>query len=130
MSYEKPVTTKSEESKILELLNFISESEPNETPGKLEKRIAKHKILPKTDKYKRYGILLTLSECGILPNEFIPPKYDKFSTKKEIRKASENLTTSHRSDIILPPGVLEAIKNKLLIFLKYTPYRVSSSAEK
>ncbi|WP_103068698.1 hypothetical protein [Aquimarina sediminis] len=104
LKYEKPNSTKEDKDKLIELLDLISKSKPNETPGKLEKRIAKNKTLPKTDKYKRYGILLTLSECGILPNEFILPTYDKFSTRKEIWKASEHLKTSHRSDIVLPFG--------------------------
>lgn len=104
LTYEKPDITKEDKDKLIELLNFISKSDPAETPGKLEKRIAKNKVLPKTDKYKRYGILLTLSECGILPNGFILPTYDKFSTRRELWKASESLTTSHRSDIVLPFG--------------------------
>ena len=104
LEYEKPKVMPEDKNKLLELLSLISESDSNETPSKLEKRIAKSKVLPKTDKYKRYGILLTLSECGILPNEFISPTYDKFSTRKEIWKASENLTISHRSDIVLPFG--------------------------
>ena len=104
LKYEKPKITKEDKGKIIELLDLISKSAQNETPGNLEKRIAKSKLLPKTDKYKRYGILLTLSECGILPNEFLTPTYDKFPIRKEIWKASENLTTSHRSDIVLPFG--------------------------
>ncbi|WP_299246796.1 hypothetical protein [uncultured Aquimarina sp.] len=104
LKYEEPKVTAEDKDKLIELLALISQSDPNETPGKLEKRIAKNKVLPRTDKYKRYGILLTLSECGILPNDFILPTYDKFSTRKEIWKASENLTTSHRSDIVLPFG--------------------------
>ncbi len=104
LKYEEPKITKEDKDKLIELLDLISKSDLNETPGNLEKRIAKSKVLPKTDKYKRYGILLTLSECGILPNEFITPAYDKFLTRKEVWKASENLTTSHRSDIVLPFG--------------------------
>ena len=104
LKYEKPKITKEDKDKLIELLCLISKSTPNETPSNLEKRIAKSKVLPKTDKYKRYGILQTLSECGILPNEFIIPTYEKFSTRKEIWKANENLTTSHRSDIVLPFG--------------------------
>jgi len=104
INYDKPIITKKDREKLEQLLDCISKSEPNETPGKLEKRIAKSKILPNTEKYKRYGILLTLSECGILPNDLIPPSFDKFSTFKEICKASKNLKTSHRSDIVLPFG--------------------------
>ena len=91
-----------EKNKLKELLNFISEADDKETPGKLEKRIAKNKMLPKTDKYKRYGILMTLSECGILPNDFIKPLYDDFITLKDSSRISKKIKTSIRSDIILP----------------------------
>ncbi|SDL64444.1 hypothetical protein SAMN04487898_12211 [Pedobacter sp. ok626] len=104
LTFEKPEITKSDRKKLDELVEFISNADDKETPGKLEKRIASEKILEQTDKYKRYGILQTLAECGILPNKFISPKYEKFSSIKELWEASKKLTTSHRSDIILPLG--------------------------
>lgn len=104
VKYDKPHIEKEDKDKIIELLKLVDEADPNETPGALEKRIAKNKVLPQTDKYKRYGILMTLAECGILPNDFILPMYDQFSTRKEVWKANEDLTTSHRSDIVLPLG--------------------------
>lgn len=66
--------------------------------------MAASKLLNQTDKYKRYGILQTLAECGIIPNPFIAPRYETFITPQDLRKASENLTTSFRSGIILPLG--------------------------
>lgn len=102
IKYPKPEISDKEIEKLKELLDFIAKAEPNETPGRLEKRISKNRILPKTDKYKRYGILQTLSECGILPNSFIEPKWNEFSTLEEHFEASTNLTTSFRSDIVLP----------------------------
>jgi len=104
LTFEKPEITKTDSEKLTGLLTFIAEADEKETPGKLEKRLAANKILPQTDKYKRYGILQTLAECGILPNSFVKPKYEAFTSQKELWKASESLTTSHRSDIILPLG--------------------------
>ena len=102
INIEKPTITK-EDIKILNnLIDFINLAEKNETPGQLEKRISTNKMLKKTDKYKRYGILQTLAECGILPNNIIIPRYDKFVSLKERLEASKNIKTSIRSDIVLP----------------------------
>lgn len=102
MTFEEPEITISDRKKLVELLEFIAKADSTETPGKLEKRLATHKFLDQTDKYKRYGILQTLAECGILTNKFIRPKYEEFASRKELWEASKKLTTSHRSDIILP----------------------------
>lgn len=102
ITFENPEITEANKKQLTDLMIFIAQADPQETPGQLEKRMAKHKVLGQTDKYKRYGILQTLAECGILPNTLIKPKYDEFTTCKEIWKANEKLTTSHRSDIVLP----------------------------
>lgn len=102
--FEKPEITKKEKQILIDLLKFMEIAEPDETPGKLEKRIASNKILVNTDKYKRYGILETLAECGILSNKLISPIYEKFIPQTERWEASRKLTTSHRSDIVLPLG--------------------------
>jgi hypothetical protein len=60
--------------------------------------------LDQTDKYKRYGILQALAECGILPNKLIKPKYEEFTSVKDLWAASKSLSTSSRSDIVLPLG--------------------------
>lgn len=104
LTFEKPEIKKSDRKKLVDLLEFIAKGDTKETPGALEKRLAAHKILEQTDKYKRYGILQTLAECGILPNKFINPKYIEFTSRRELWEASKKLTTSHRSDIILPLG--------------------------
>jgi hypothetical protein len=96
----KPNVIETDKMFLKELLDFINLAENDETPGKLEKRISKNKILPKTDKYKRYGILQTLAECGILPNKFIAPRYDKFVFSSDYWGIE--LEGSSRSDIILP----------------------------
>lgn len=56
LKFEQPEINESDEQKLVELLSLISKAEDHETPAQLEKRIAKHKVLPKTDKYQRYGI--------------------------------------------------------------------------
>jgi hypothetical protein len=102
--FPKPVITNTDLEKLDELLNFIIQADLIEVPWELEKRIATHKMLPNTDKYKRYGILQTLAECGILENDFIKPKYERLNTDQEINKALENMRISHRSEIPLPFG--------------------------
>jgi len=102
--FDKPEVTQADKQTLIDLLKFIALAEIDETPEKLEKRIASNKALPQTDKYKRYGILQTLAECGILPNKLISSKYDKFIPQTECWEASRKLTTSHRSDIVLPLG--------------------------
>ena len=102
ITFDKPNITQSDQKMMQELLEIIAAGDEKETPGKLEKRLASIKILKNSDKYKRYGILQTLAECGILPNKYISPKYEAFTTEKDLWKASERLPTSDRSDIVLP----------------------------
>ena len=100
--FEKPVIGQTEKQCLINLLNFISEADAEETPGKLEKRIHKAKLLPRTDKYMRYGILITLAECGVLPNDLIEPAFDKQVNLKERLEAGKKVKGSPRSDIVLP----------------------------
>lgn len=100
--FEQPIIGQVEKQCLRDLLNFIAEAEVEETPGQLEKRIGKSKLLPKTDKYMRYGILQTLAECGILPNDLTAPSFDKFVTLKERIEAGKKVKGSSRSDIVLP----------------------------
>lgn len=102
--FEQPEVTEADKQKLVDLLKFIELAEANETPGKLEKRMAANKILPDTDKYKRYGILETLAECGILPNPLLNAKYDQFIPQTELWQTSRKLKGSDRSDIVLPLG--------------------------
>ncbi|KCZ86085.1 hypothetical protein HAD_10370 [Hyphomonas adhaerens MHS-3] len=67
--WEAPEVTTVQVEKLSSLLQAISDASEDETPGQLEKRIASLKLLPKTDKYKRYGILQTLAVAGILPSD-------------------------------------------------------------
>ena len=102
LKYEQPQVTQQDRKRLCDLLEFIEKSEGNETPGQLEKRIASAKLLKNTDKYKRYGILQTLAELGILPNDLIKPAYEGFSTRTERWEAERKLKGSPRSDIVLP----------------------------
>ena len=102
LKYEQPKVTQQDKRHLRDLLEFIEKANENETAGQLEKRIASAKLLKNTDKYKRYGILQTLAELGILPNNSIKPAYDGFSTRKERWEAERKLKGSPRSDIVLP----------------------------
>ncbi|WP_298780946.1 hypothetical protein [uncultured Polaribacter sp.] len=81
INYPEPEILKSDKDRLIKLLKVIANAPENETPGKLEKRIGKEKILPKTDKYKRYGILQTLAVTEILPSN---KKFDKQPFKSDI----------------------------------------------
>lgn len=91
-----------ERAAFVTLLRAIAAADADETPGQLEKRIAKAKLLPGTDKYRRYGILLALGEVGVLPNELVAPSYDRLVPRPELWAASKKAKTSFRSDIVLP----------------------------
>ena len=86
------------------LLKAISLSTEGETPSLLEKRLAKEKIIPKVDKYRRYGILEALAEVGVLPNTIQTPSIDRFVSPKERWENSKTLKGNIRSDIVLPFG--------------------------
>lgn len=103
-TFQKPEIGNKEQKSLYQLLKAIIEAPDDETPSQLEKRLAKMKVLPKTDKYKRYGILQTLAECGIILNTISSNLYDEFATQKMRWDEGQKLTTSHRSDIILPFG--------------------------
>ena len=84
LQYKTPEITEKDKNHLIQLLYSIDKGGESETPGQLEKRIGKEKLLPKTDKYKRYGILQTLAILEILPS----------------KEALYNQPT--RSDIVLP----------------------------
>ncbi|MFB7917383.1 hypothetical protein [Streptomyces sp. NPDC056061] len=72
------------------------------TPGELEKEVARAKIVPGTDKYQRYGILIGLAETGVLPAPSPPPMWDRFVPTAERHAAGRMLRGAPRSDITLP----------------------------
>ena len=68
-TFEPPEVTKEQIARLSALLRAINDASKDETPGQLEKRIASLKLLPKADKYKRYGMLQTLAVTGVLPSD-------------------------------------------------------------
>lgn len=103
-NFDNVQRNQADNQKAAELLEIILASESSEVPWELEKRIAKNSIIPDADRDKRYGILQTLAECGILENDFIRSKYDEFTTQLDISSALKYVRTSHRSNIPLPYG--------------------------
>lgn len=87
---------------LADLLRFVAAQPAETTPGALERAIARAKLLPETDRYKRLGILIGLAETGILPNPLLPPAWHAFATPPERWAASRRLKGSPRSDITLP----------------------------
>ncbi|MFC7482933.1 hypothetical protein ACFQX7_27135 [Luedemannella flava] len=79
------------------LLDLIRSSPTGTIPSALEKRLARAKLLPGTDKYQRYGILIGLSEYGVLPSPVLPPMWDRFIPTAERHAASRTLRGPRRS---------------------------------
>jgi hypothetical protein len=106
-----PNPTQEDRDTLLALLHACASADAAVTPAQLEQQLAKGKILRATkSKYERYGILQALAETGVLPNELIAPRWDRFISPVEIWHAGESLKGSPRSDIVLP---LAAWRGKL-----------------
>ncbi|MEM6294396.1 MAG: hypothetical protein AAGA54_24195 [Myxococcota bacterium] len=99
---EMPEVAPADAAAFLALLHAIDDAPAGETPGQLETRIGKAKLLPGTEKYRRYGILSALAELGILPNVLIECSADGFVPRQTRLDAAHNLLTPPRSDIVLP----------------------------
>lgn len=84
------------------VIDCIRNAPVGETPGKLEQRIKKAKIIHKYEKYKFRGQLITLAELGILPNPYIKPLYDGFLSFEQKCLIGHKVPGSARSDIVLP----------------------------
>jgi hypothetical protein len=84
------------------LLDLIRSSPAGITPSELEKQLARAKLVPGTDKYQRYGILIGLSEFGILPSPVLPPMWDRFIPTAVRHAAYRSLRGAPRSDITVP----------------------------
>ncbi|MCL1089160.1 hypothetical protein L2744_05965 [Shewanella profunda] len=82
------------------LIDMIRQAPQDETPGKLEQRIKKAKIIPNYEKYNFRGQLMVLAELGIMPNPYVKPLYDGFTHFTDI--CNIKYPGSSRSDIILP----------------------------
>lgn len=84
------------------LLGLIRSAPAGMRPSELEKEVARAKIVPGTDKYQRYGILIGLAEIGVLPSPALPPMWDRFIPTAERHAASRRLRGAPRSDITVP----------------------------
>lgn len=84
------------------VIDLIRNAPLEETPGKLEQRIKKAKIVPHYEKYRFRGQLMTLAELGVLPNPYIKPLYDGFVSFRQKCLIAHKVPGSTRSDIVLP----------------------------
>lgn len=99
----EPCTPTDEDIKIFNgVIDLIRKAPAKETPGKLEARIKQSKIVPGYEKYRFRGQLMTLAELGVMPNPYIKPLYDGFTSYGERNQISKRVPGSIRSDVILP----------------------------
>ena len=85
-----------------ELISLIRAAQKGETPGKLEERVKKSKIIPGYEKYRFRGQLMTLAELGVMPNDYLKPLYDGFTSFKERCEIKTPFKGSERSDVMPP----------------------------
>ncbi|MEO0815277.1 MAG: hypothetical protein AAFY60_20625, partial [Myxococcota bacterium] len=102
LSLSTPRVDEGDRERFTAFVRCIQSAEPGETPGQLDKRLTKAKVLPKTDKYRRYGILLALAEVGVLPAEPATPWFREFRTCAETAAAARGAGGNPRSDIVIP----------------------------
>lgn len=84
------------------VIDLIRNAPAGETPGKLEQRIKKAKVVPNYEKYRFRGQLIALAELGVLPNPFVKPLYDGFVPFSQRCLISRGIPGSARSDIVMP----------------------------
>ncbi|EOS23013.1 hypothetical protein C806_03635 [Lachnospiraceae bacterium 3-1] len=84
------------------VIDLIRNAPSEETPGKLEQRIRKAKVVPHYEKYRFRGQLITLAELGILPNPYIKPLYDGFVSFQQQCQIHHKISNHTRSDIVMP----------------------------
>lgn len=93
-----PVPTDEDRERLHTLIEVIDSQPTGTTAGGLEKAVARAKVLPGTDKYQRYGILIGLAEYGLLPST-LSPSWDRFVSRREVADAWAG---GPRSDITPP----------------------------
>ncbi len=93
-----PVPTAEDRERLHTLIEVIDSQPDGTTAGGLEKAVARAKIIPGTDKYQRYGILIGLAEYGLLPST-LSPSWDRFVSRREVADAWAG---GPRSDITPP----------------------------
>ncbi|BEL07569.1 hypothetical protein Q0Z83_057600 [Actinoplanes sichuanensis] len=97
-----PAPTSDDRERLRALLDLIRRLPAGKTPGALEKEMARARIVPATDRYQRYGILIGLAEFGVLRGPAVPPSWDRFVPVTEVYAASRAQRGAPRSDITLP----------------------------
>lgn len=95
-----PVPTADDRGRLESLVELIASMPTGTTPGELEKAVARARLIPGTDKWHRYGILIGLAEIGVLPNPALPPSWDRFVPRAEVHAV--RVRGSARSDIPQP----------------------------
>lgn len=99
----EPVTATEEDLRIFHsVIDMIRNAPEGETPGKLEQRIKKSKLIPNCEKYRLRGQLITLAELGVMPNPYIPPLFDQFTDSITLHEIGRKVPGSPRSDVVLP----------------------------
>lgn len=99
----QPIAATEEDLQIfLSVINMIRNAPEEETPGQLEQRIKKSKLIPDCEKYRLRGQLMTLAELGVMYNPFIQPLFDGFTDFNTLCEIGRKVPGSSRSDIVLP----------------------------
>jgi hypothetical protein len=93
-----PTPTADDRERVRALLDVVVAQPAGTTASALEKAVARARIVPGTDKYQRYGILIGLAEIGVLPST-LAPSWDRFVSRREIAEAWSG---GPRSDITPP----------------------------
>ncbi|WP_217176928.1 hypothetical protein [Streptomyces sp. AC495_CC817] len=93
-----PAPTAEDRERLRALIDVISAQPDGTRASELEKAVARAKVVPGTDKYQRYGILIGLAEYGLLPST-LAPGWDRFVSRTEF---SDAWSGGPRSDITPP----------------------------
>lgn len=93
-----PVPLAEDRERLRLLLDVVAAQPAGTSVSALEKEITRAKIVPGTDKYQRYGILIGLAEFGVLPSSSAA-SWDRFVSRAETAAAWEG---GPRSDITPP----------------------------
>jgi hypothetical protein len=93
-----PAPTADDRERLRALLALVAAQPDGTRPSELEKAVAREKIVPGSDKYRRYGILIGLAEYGVLPSTRVA-SWDRFVSYTETSKAWSG---GPRSDITPP----------------------------
>lgn len=97
-----PRPREDDRERLRALFDVIRAAPAGTKPSELEKAVARAKIVPGTDKYQRYGVLIGLAELGVLPSPTLPPTWDRFVPAAERHASYRMLRASPRSDVTVP----------------------------